>query len=94
MQAVPAALVGDARAVEVRGGVVEREAAGELERLVVETGLVALDELERVRLVAAAEEGAAVLAARLGEAELNAPARDGLVEVGNSEGDVVDAAKT
>ena len=43
MQAVPAALVGDTRAVEVRGGVVERQAAGELERLVVEAGLASLD---------------------------------------------------
>ena len=39
MEAVVAALVGDAGAVEASGRVVQREAAGELERVVVEARL-------------------------------------------------------
>jgi len=60
---------------------------------VVEARGVTLDELERVRLVAAAEEGATVVAPALGQAELDAPARYSLVEVSNPQGHVVDATE-
>jgi hypothetical protein len=75
------------------GRLVEREVSRELERLVVEARLPALDQLERVGLVAAAEEGAAVLPEALGEAELDAPARHRLVEVCDPQADVVDPAE-
>ena len=58
-----------------------------------EPGSSALDELEAVRLVVAGEVRAPVVARALHEAELDAPARRGLVEVGDAQADVVDAAE-
>jgi hypothetical protein len=52
-----------------------------------------LDELEAVGLVPAAKVGSPVLAPALGESELNAPARNGLLEIGHPQTDVVDAAE-
>jgi hypothetical protein len=94
VEAVVATLGGNSRTVEVGGCVVERKASRELECLVVEAGDNILDELERVRLVAAAEKGSTALAAALGQAELDAPARDGFVEINHAQADVVDSAKT
>jgi hypothetical protein len=94
MKLVFADFVHDAGTVEVRRGVVQRLAGSELERLVIEAGAVArLDELERVRLVGAAEERAVVLASALGQAELDGPAGHRLVKRGHAQSDVVDSAK-
>ena len=79
-----------------RGGRAPRpseQSACELEADVVEPRLAAGDQLERVRLVVAGEEGAAVVARALDEPELDAPAGRCLVEVGDPQADVVDAAE-
>ena len=95
METVVPALVGDAAALEVSGGLVEREVAGELERVVVEAGLAALRRA-RASTARSRSGGSARPSSRLAlrEAELDAPARDGLVEVRDSQADVVDSAET
>jgi hypothetical protein len=55
---------------------------------------LSLDELERIRLVAAAQKRAPAVTAALRESELNAPARHRLIEVGDPQTDVVDAAES
>ena len=65
----------------------------ELEADVVEPRLAARDQLERVRLVVTGEEGTAVDALALDEPELDAPPGRCLVEVGDPQPDVVDAAE-
>ena len=86
-------LVRQTQRVEVRGRLVRRAGGMELEADVVEPRLAAGDQLERVRLVVAREEGAAVAALALDEAELDAPPGRRLVEVGDPQPDVVDAAE-
>jgi hypothetical protein len=65
----------------------------QLVRDVVEARLAALDELEAVGLVVTREERAPGVAAALDEPELDAPSRRGLVQVGDAQTDVVDAAE-
>jgi hypothetical protein len=62
--------------------------------VVVEAGRLVLNELERVRLVATAEEGAALLSLALGEAELDAPAGNRLLEIRHPQTDMVDSAES
>src|SRR5436309_10814304 len=65
----------NSRPLEVRGRLLEGKPADELPRVVIEARDVVLDELERVRLIATAQEGTAILSPTPGEAELDAPAR-------------------
>jgi hypothetical protein len=88
-----AALVLDAARLERARGGVEVLAACQLEGGVVMAGLSLLPELERVALVAAGEIGTAPPPLALAEAELDRPARRCLVQVGDPEADVVDAAQ-
>jgi hypothetical protein len=60
----------------------------------IEARLLAFDELERIRLVPAAQKRPPSVAPALRESELDAPAGDGLVEVGDPEADVVNAAES
>ena len=78
--------------LEVSGRLLEGKPSGELPRVMVEAGDVVLDELERVGLIAAAEKRARILPAAFGEAELDAPARDGLLEICHPQTHVVDPA--
>ena len=87
-----ALLVPDALGVEVGSGIGERAALTQLEARVVVPGLSALDELEAVRLVVAGEQRAAVISRPLGQTELERPAGSGLLEVGDAQANVVDAA--
>jgi hypothetical protein len=88
-----ALLDGDAALPENAARVLERRLGVQLVRDVVEPGLAALDELEAVGLVVAGEERASCVAAALDEPELDAPPRCGLVQVGDAQTDVVDAAE-
>ena len=84
MEAVVASLERDAGALEVDGRLVQREPARQLPGMVIEAGQVGLDELERVRLVAATEQSTALRSLRLGQAEMETPAGNRLVEVCHS----------
>jgi hypothetical protein len=79
--------------LEVSRGLVEVETPRELERLVVEPGLSVLDQLEGVRLVTAAEVYAPLIAAGLGETELDTPPGSRLVQIVDAQSDVVDPAE-
>ena len=85
-------LVRRAGRVEVRSRGVERARAAQLEARVVVPRAVALDQLERVRLVVARQQRAAAVAPAVREPELDRPAPRRLLEVGDAQGDVVDAA--
>src|SRR5204862_4074941 len=93
---VLAAAIGHTERLEVGGRVVRRAALTQLEGGVLVAGLAARGpQLERVRLVAAGEIRAihrSQLAA-LAEAELDAPAASGLVEVCHAQANVIDAAQ-
>jgi hypothetical protein len=60
---------------------------------VIEAGLGPLDQLERIRLVAAAEKRVIPVAGGLGQTELDAPAGSCLIEIRNTETDVIYAAE-
>jgi hypothetical protein len=94
MEALAAEVEADPRPLEVSRRRLRRQSASKLPRVVVEAGNVVLDELEGVRLVAAAKVDGAVLAPALGEPELDTPAQDGFLEIGNPEADVVDSAES
>ncbi len=81
----------DSRCLELRPCVVEREPLVQPKGDVVVAGVCALDELQGVRLVVAREERAPRVALPLGQAELQAPSRHGLVQIGDPQRHVVDA---
>jgi hypothetical protein len=90
MQRAVAVLVRDAVVIAVAGGVVERAASPQLPAGVVVSRGAGGAQLQRVRLVAAAQVGVVADPLHLGEPELDGPAGDGLIEVGDPQRDVVD----
>ena len=85
-------LVVDAMVVELGGRVLQRAAAAKLPTGVVVPRSAGADQLQRVGLVGAAQEGVVTDSLHLGQAELDRPAVLGLVQVGDPQRHVIDAA--
>src|SRR5579875_2432284 len=86
-------LDGDAKPLELPPGIGRRAAGSKLPGDVVQAGLIALDQLERARLVVAAERGAVTVALAHVQPELPRPAPSRLVEVSDGERHVVETGQ-
>jgi hypothetical protein len=92
MQSAVVAAVVDAERVELRRCIVERHVACQLEAGVVGARRIRADELERVGLVGAGEVGAVTGALSLDQPELDRPPPYRVVELRDSQADMVDSA--